>query len=75
MDHIAARTAMTGYLVGGRFTVADLTAASLLAPAVNPPNCDMTRLEPKPKCVTDFLTRWSNHPGAQWVRGIYARHR
>lgn len=75
LDHIAARTAMTGYLVGGRFTVAYLKAASLLAPAVNPPNCDMTRPEPKPKCVTDFLTRWSNHPGAQWVRGIYARHR
>jgi glutathione S-transferase len=75
LDQIAEKTAATGYLVGGRFSVADLTAAALLAPAVDPPDCDMSKPHPRPACVTRFIARWAAHPTAAWVRNIYANHR
>ncbi|MDP6873427.1 MAG: glutathione S-transferase [Alphaproteobacteria bacterium] len=75
LDEIAARVSATGYLVGAQFSVADLTAAALLAPAINPPDCGMTRPEPMPGCVRDFIARWAGHPTAAWVKNIYANHR
>ncbi|MBT3372866.1 MAG: glutathione S-transferase [Rhodospirillaceae bacterium] len=75
LDEIAEKVSATGFLVGKQFSVADLTAAALLAPAVNPPNCDMTKPEPIPKCVVDFLARWSDHPTTAWVLEIYGKYR
>ncbi len=75
MNLIGERSSATGYLVGDSFTVADLTACALLSPAANPPDCDVTRPEPMPTCVQDFLARWSAHPAIPWVREIYAKHR
>lgn len=75
LDEIAEKATRTGYLVGGQFSVADLTAAALLAPAVDPPNSDMTKPHPRPECVSRFLARWTAHPTAAWVRQIYADHR
>ncbi len=75
LDWVAAETADTGYLVGDRFTVADLTAASMLAAVANPPNSPATRPEPKPAAVTAWLEGWHDHPGAVWTRRMYAEHR
>jgi glutathione S-transferase len=62
------------YLVGDRFSVADLTAASLLYPLVLP--------EQAPKVVQEMPERYerlraslANRPGYRWVREIYATHR
>ncbi len=74
-DDIAERVADTGYLVGENFSIADLTAAALMAPAVNPGDCEMTRPEPMPESIRRFLARWADHPGSAWVRAIYAKHR
>jgi glutathione S-transferase len=72
---VAAEAGADGYLVGGQFTIADLTAASLLAPAVMPPSSPMALPEPKPQRLTSWLERWTNHTGAQWVLETYRHDR
>ncbi len=75
LDFVTAEVGASGYLVGENFTVADLTAASLLAPVANPPNSPMTRPEPKPPALSQWLARWADHPGVAWVLDQYRRHR
>lgn len=74
-DFVARESAATGYLVGDRFTVADLAAAASLAPLVEPPHPDMKRPEPYPPKVVARLARWRSHPGRDWVLRIYREHR
>jgi len=75
-DRVAAEAGESGYLMGGsKFTVADLTAASLLAPAVMPSGSPMELPEPKPQRLRDWLARWSDHPGAKWVVERFRRDR
>ncbi|MCP4002777.1 MAG: glutathione S-transferase family protein [bacterium] len=74
-DFVAAESAQTGYLVGDRFSIADLTAASLLAPAILAPHPDMAKREPVPAEISAFVARWKDHPGAQWVHQQYRTHR
>jgi glutathione S-transferase len=75
LDEVAERAAATGQLVGSTFTAADLTAAALLAPLVNPAHPDMARPEPMPGPIRDFVASWAAHPGARWVLTQYARYR
>lgn len=75
LDWVVAETVATGYLVRDRFTIADLTTASMLAAVANPPNSPATRPEPKPAAVTAWQEGWHDHPGAVWTRRIYAEHR
>jgi glutathione S-transferase len=74
LDFVAREGAGTGYLVSDRFSLADLTCAALLMPAV-----DVGELGGPPLAGTDaertWLARWADHPGAGWVREIYRRHR
>jgi len=74
-DWVAAETRKTGYLVGGTFSVADLTVASCLATCVDPPHPDMQRPQPAPQPLNAWLTRWRAHPGAQWILDMYRKHR
>jgi len=74
-DRVANESAPTGYLVGDRFSVADLTAASLLSPAVMPPQFSYAVPEPRPAGLQRWLARWIDHPGAEWVREIFRKHR
>jgi len=75
LDFVAREAAATGYLVGGRFTLADLTAAAMLAMCVDPPDSPMARPRPMAPRFAALVERYARHPGADWVRGIYARHR
>ncbi len=75
LDLIADKSAGTGYLVGRAFTVADLTAAAMMAPVVNPDHPDMKRPEPMPTATRDLIARYAGHPGAEWVRRMYRDHR
>jgi len=75
LDLVAERSAATGYLCGDRFSVADLTAAAVLAPVINPPDSPMCRPEPMPPALAEWLAQWRSHPGARWVLGMYERHR
>lgn len=73
LDRVAKEAGSGGYLVGDSFTIADLTAASLLMPAIGPPGCP--QLPPPSKEAANWAARWADHPGAAWVREIYVRHR
>ena len=75
LDEIAAATAASGYVVGARFTAADLTAAALLAPLANPTHPDMRRPAPMPSAMRSLLDEFRGHPAIAWVNEMYARHR
>ena len=74
-DFVAERGAATGYLCGDSFTIADLTAASTLAVLVKPENSPMASPQPVGPSFQALMDRYAKHPGAAWVRRIYARHR
>ena len=74
LDRLEAELGDREYLVGDRFGVADLTAASLLYPLVLP--------EQAPKLVQEMPERYerlraslASRRGYRWVRKIYATHR
>ncbi len=73
-DRIGAAVGPDGYLVGSHFSVADLTAAALLSPAVHPPG-GPSYPKPYPQIMQGWLGRWADHPTSAWVRTIYERHR
>jgi len=60
------------YLVGERFTVADLTAAALLYPLVWPPEYQY-ELPKAPR--SEFVESAASHPALEWIREIWRRHR
>ena len=63
------------YLVGTQFSRVDITAASLLARMVGPPEHpaqDNFILPPRARQDAD---RWKQRPIIQWVEKMYARHR
>jgi glutathione S-transferase len=62
------------YLVGERFTVADLTAASLFYPMVNPPEGPQV-LPDGTADLEAFFSPLRERPGGRWVSEIFARHR
>ena len=63
------------YLVGDRFSVADLTAAALLCPLVAPPQFAYNW----PPAWTDeweeFRRSLADRPAYKWVQEMFARHR
>jgi len=75
LDLVATQAGRDGYLVGGEFSVADLAAAALLGPTVLPPEYPYRPPEPYAPVLAAFVARWADHPGAAWVRTMYARHR
>ena len=75
LDFVAARSAATGYLCGHAFSVADLTAASTLAVLIRPVDSPMSCPEPVARSFRELMDRYADHPGAAWVRRIYAQHR
>jgi len=75
LDEVAERTQATGYLCGDAFTVADLTAASLLAPLAAVRHPDMARPQPVPDALATFYARWQDHPALGWLDRQYALHR
>ncbi len=75
LDFIVKTKGAGDYLVGDRFSIADLTAASILAAAADPPGSPMERPKPAPPGVRDWLAKWHEHEGSRWIREIYSRHR
>lgn len=75
LDFVVKEAGPGGYLVGDGFSVADLTAASLLAIAVPLPDTSMRWPEPRAKLARDWHERWAGHPGVEWVSNMWKRHR
>src|SRR5439155_1699664 len=76
-DMIETEAGPSGYLVGESFTVADLTAASILAPIVMPPEFPYIKLHPDERTAQSrrFRDSLKDRPGFKWVEEMYARHR
>jgi glutathione S-transferase len=72
LDRIVAELQPSGYLVGSRFTVADLTAAALLFPLARPAEVQYDYPAPPQSQLSESL---AGHPGVDWIREIYRRHR
>ena len=56
------------HLVGGMFTVADLTATALLAPLMRP-------LKDLPAYMTEYREQVLKHPACDWAAETYRRYR
>jgi glutathione S-transferase len=75
LDRIAAERQPSGYLVGDRFSVADLTAAALCAPLVVPPEFPYPFPTPSPEPAARWREACAPHPAFAWTLDIYRRHR
>ena len=71
-DRLEAELGAGDYLVGDRFTVADLTAASLFYPVVQPAQA-FALPDPTP-AYERFLAPLRDRRGFRWVREVFARH-
>jgi glutathione S-transferase len=72
-DRLESELGPGDYLVGDRFTVADLTAASLLYPLVQPP--EGPPLPAPPEGFERFRAPLKDRRGYHWVEETFARHR
>lgn len=75
MERIERELGPSGYLVGDRFTVADLTAASLLYPVVRPPQFPYPTVSNPPGDIGEYLDTLARRPAGRWVSEMYDRHR
>ena len=77
LDKVEAEAGRGGYLVGDSFTVADLTAASILAVLVVPREFPYIKLRPDERAEQSqgFRASLKDRPGFKWVEDMYARHR
>jgi glutathione S-transferase len=72
-DRLESELGSSDYLVGDRFTVADLTAASLLYPLVQPP--EGPRLPKGAGRFEAFRAPLRDRRGYGWVEETFRRHR
>lgn len=75
LDRLETELQPSGYLVGDRFSVADLTAAALFSPLVTPAQFPYPWPGPPPEPFAGFQASVSARRGFQWVAEMYRRHR
>jgi glutathione S-transferase len=75
LDFVLEHAGPEGYLVGQRFSVADLAAAAILSPTILPPEFPVPIPEPKSPSLRSWLGRWADHAGTRWILETYRRHR
>ena len=77
MDRLEREITASGYLVGDSFTVADLTAAALFYPVIQPPEFPypMVARDDLPDSWRRFFDPLAQRAGGRWVAEIYRRHR
>ena len=75
LDRIETTRQGRRYLVGDDFTVADLTAAALLAPLLQPPEIQYPTTAPWPPVLAEYRGELLGHPAARWAAVIYQLHR
>ncbi len=74
-DRIEAERAGGDYLVGERFSVADLAAAALAGPLLMPPEFPWRARGKLPTGLVRVRSELAEHPAAAWILRTYARHR
>ena len=75
LDRIEHERQGRAYLVGGAFSVADLTAAALLGALLQPSEIQYPLQVELPVYLKDYRAKLLEHPSAQWAVGIYRLHR
>ena len=75
LDRIEQERQGRAYLVGDAFTVADLTAAAMLSPLLQPPEIQYPLRVELPPYLQDYRSALLQHPATQWAAGIYRLHR
>lgn len=74
-DRLESEIGPSGYLVGDRFTIADLTAAAVMTAIIRPPQFSYRLPDPWPSALVALRASVAHRPGFKWVLDIYARHR
>lgn len=72
---VEERVARGRYLVGDRLSIADVTAASLLAPLACPPEHPVYASAPFRAGIEGLIEPWRSRPALEWVRAMYRDHR
>lgn len=75
LTKVANAARETGYLVGDRFTVADLTACALLFPLYYPEQLRGHVPDRQNPTLKNWLDIWRDHEGRSYIEGVYAKHR
>ena len=75
LDHLWSELGGRDYLVGGTFSVADLTASALLGSLLGAPEVPYSMPEPLPPSIVQYRKELLLHPASQWVLEMYRRHR
>jgi glutathione S-transferase len=75
LDRIEQERQGRAYLVADEFSVADLTAAAMLSPILQPPEIQYPLRLELPAYVQDYRAALLHHPATQWAAGIYRLHR
>ncbi len=75
LDRIERELQPSGYLVGDGFSVADLTAAALFYPLVQPPEFPYPWPRPLPAWLAEYRAALAGRAAFQWVGEMYKRHR
>ncbi|MEM7138178.1 MAG: glutathione S-transferase family protein [Myxococcota bacterium] len=75
LDDVERASSETGYIVGSRFSIADLTAAALFFPTRFPEGAPGAAIARGHKVGKAWLRRWEAHPATAFVDRMYAAHR
>jgi glutathione S-transferase len=75
LDRLEAELGDGEYLVGNRFSVADLTAASLFYPLALPDEAPLRPGSPSAKGFDEFRRPLEERRGIKWVREMFRLHR
>jgi glutathione S-transferase len=75
LDRIESALTPSGFLVGESFSVADLTAAALMAPLVRPPEFGYRLPDRWTDPIEEFRDSIKDRTGFHWVQETYREHR
>ena len=75
LDRVEQERQGRRYLVGEAFTVADLTAAAMLSPLLQPPEIQYPVRVELPPYLQNYRATLLRHPTARWAAEIYRLHR
>jgi glutathione S-transferase len=75
LERVQAEIQPSGYLVGERFSVADLTAAALFTPLLLPPERQYPPTVEMVAPLREFADELRAKPAADWVFEMFRRHR
>jgi glutathione S-transferase len=75
IDRFHAELSPAGYLAGDRFSIADLSFAAMLSPAVQPPGFPYPARDERSRRVPEVCALLEERGVMEWMEDVYARHR